>query len=73
VNKLNPKATYRSPQAADLLGVPYWRLHSLLRFSLLDPMPTRDINGKINWTREDLQRAKKALASRRHRQKKPVK
>jgi hypothetical protein len=54
----------KTPAAADLPGVAYWRLIGLLRSKRL-PAPQKDSSGDYLWTPEDIERARQALAVRR--------
>jgi hypothetical protein len=56
-------AFLKTPAAADLLGVGYWRLIGLLRSKRLAP-PQKDSSGDYLWTPEDIERARQALAGR---------
>lgn len=56
-----------TPEAARLLGVAYWKLHSLLRFNYIQPAPRRNADGRIEWTASDLSRAKRVLDQRPRR------
>jgi hypothetical protein len=57
-------SSLKTPAAADLLGVGYWRLIGLLRSKRL-PRPQKDSSGDYLWTPEDIERARRALAGRR--------
>jgi hypothetical protein len=52
---------WKTPGAADEIGTTYSRLINLVRFKKIDP-PQKDSSGDYVWTREDLERARKALA-----------
>jgi hypothetical protein len=61
---------WKTPGAADELGVSYSRLINLIRFRRMDP-PAKDSSNDYVWTEQDLERARQALAAGR-RKRKPV-
>jgi hypothetical protein len=56
----------KTPQAAQLLGITYWHLLSLLRAGKLAP-PGRDSSGHYLWADADLEAAKRAIGTDRRR------
>jgi hypothetical protein len=50
----------KTPIVADLLGVGYYRLISLMRSRRLAP-PAKDTSGDYIWTDADIDRARRAL------------
>jgi hypothetical protein len=50
----------KTPAVARLLGVPYWRLWSLIRWELIEA-PAKDSSGDYVWLPDDVERAQKAL------------
>jgi hypothetical protein len=56
----------KSRDVADHLGISYYELFELLRGQHLTP-PAKDSSGDYIWTEEDLERARLALAGRRHK------
>ncbi len=54
---------FKTPAAADLLGVGYWRLIGLIRSRRLAP-PQKDSSGDYLWTPEDIERARQAFVAR---------
>jgi hypothetical protein len=58
----------KTPEASRALGVTYHRLVGLLRFRKIDPLPEKDSSGDYVWTRDDLDRARRALRPQRERQ-----
>ena len=59
-------AIVKTPVAAQVLGITYHRLVSLLRSGKLPP-PRKDSSGDYVWTDGDLAAARKALAAGRRR------
>jgi hypothetical protein len=57
---------WKTPAAADLLGVPYHVLFELLRARRIRP-PAKDSSGDYVWLAEDIERARLALENRRQR------
>ena len=57
---------FKTPDVADQLGVPYWRLMDMLRARRIQ-RPTKDSSGDYLWTESDIAAARAVLASRRHR------
>jgi hypothetical protein len=55
---------FKTPAAADLLGIGYWRLIGLLRSKRLAP-PQKDSSGDYIWTLEDIERARQVLIPHR--------
>jgi hypothetical protein len=56
----------KTPQAAKVLGVSYWRLVSLLRCEKIEP-PAKDSSGDFIWLEKDLAAARQALENGRQR------
>ena len=56
----------KSRDVADHLGISYYALFELLRGRHLTP-PEKDSSGDYVWTEEDVERARQALVSRRHK------
>jgi hypothetical protein len=56
----------RTGEAVRRLGCAYWQLIGALRGGKLQP-PAKDSAGQFVWTEEDLERARKALATDRRR------
>jgi hypothetical protein len=50
----------KTPAVARLLGAPYWRLLSLIRWGRIEA-PAKDSSGDYVWLPEDVERARKAL------------
>jgi hypothetical protein len=59
-----PADYYKTPVAAQKLGITYHRLIGLLRHRKIDP-PARDSSGDYIWATADLNRARRALAAMR--------
>jgi hypothetical protein len=51
----------KTPAVARLLGVPYWRLSSLIRWGRIEA-PAKDSSGHYVWLPDDVERARQALA-----------
>jgi hypothetical protein len=51
----------KSKEAAEQLGISYWRLQSMLRSKKFPP-PDKDASGDYVWTAHDLGRARAALS-----------
>jgi hypothetical protein len=56
----------KSPAAADVLGIGYYHLISLIRSKKLTP-PAKDTSGDYVWTDADVERAREAIAAGRRR------
>jgi hypothetical protein len=57
---------FKSGAVAATLGVPYYKLIDLIRFSRIGA-PEKDSSGDYLWTDEDVERARRVLAARRPR------
>jgi hypothetical protein len=53
----------KTPAVARLLGVPSWRLSSLIRWGRIEA-PAKDSSGDYVWLPEDVARARQALAGK---------
>jgi hypothetical protein len=60
----------KTPAAARELGVPYSHLVSLLRYGKVVP-PQKDSSGDYLWSEADLSAARRALACRHSKGRKP--
>jgi hypothetical protein len=52
----------KTPVAARELGITYNVLVGLIRFRKLNPLPEKDSSGYYIWFKEDLDRAREAIA-----------
>jgi hypothetical protein len=61
----------KTPIAAKQLGVPVYKLASLIRFQKITP-PEKDTSGDYIWAAADIERARAALAQGRSRKAVPA-